>query len=154
MCKKVTKNNLETTLIEWDGFQTQFNTLIEKQNAEILAIQKKYQANIEKMTKEIGDRYDAVKKYAEENKDELFPANAKARSLAVGAFTYGFRKNPDSIRIADEAATVALLKKYNFTACYKTVETVLKPAVKELSDADKKKCKVETVVGEDVFFIK
>ena len=152
MCKKVTKNNIEATLLEWDGFQAQLNTLIEKQNAEIIQIQKKYQANIEKMTKEIGDRFDAVQKYAEENKANLFPD--KARSLAVGSFTFGFRKNPDSINIADEKATIALLKKNNFTACYKVVETVLKPAVKELSDADKKKCKVETIVGEDVFFLK
>jgi phage host-nuclease inhibitor protein Gam len=151
MCKKVTKNTLESTLIEMGGFQAQLNTVLERQNQEILAIQKKYQDKIETMNKEIDERYTAVGVYATANRDTLFPK--KAKSVTIGAFTLSFRKNPDTVQVADEAETLTLLKKFKLTACYKTVETLVKPALKELSDEDKKKCKVTMKEGEETFSI-
>jgi hypothetical protein len=111
---------------------------------------------IKRAVAQAGEKHDLLMVMIKDSR-ELF---AKPKSRVLHGLKVGYKKQPGAIEIADEAATVARLKKmYEDDAAalallIKTTETPIKDALGELSGDKLKKLGVKVTNDTDKAFIK
>lgn len=110
--------------------ELEHRTIEGRRGGELLAVNTRYDREVEPVLEKIKAKVALAAAYAKENRAELIPKGAKSES--TGTATYGFRLGNRTVRVLPdwtEEQVIAALKKIGFPAGVRSREEIAKDAV-------------------------
>lgn len=134
---KITEAQYSAALTDYVKADARKQTITAKCNEEVAKVNNKYKDELDSLAKQLIDRYDIVKSYCEQNREQLFSG---VQSIKVNTIKIGFRKGTCKI-VTCEGVTMddvlVRLKKKKLNDYVRTTEEVDKQ--KLIADSEEKK---------------